>query len=208
MSRCGAAGGCVAVSVPDQPDFTVLPAGGDGPTGGARAGGRVRQHALCPDVVPAANQKRRPCMEGRSPPGERGLFGPENWPICGMFGESGPLQTANQPSLTRIARAVGTMHASVEFSVLGPVRLHKQGVEAGGDAPGGGNHRAGLVVVVADHQTTAALVGLGSQLGFVLMASGTGVPVPPAHCGGALYPRPSHLQPGVCRRSGTRSRVR
>src|SRR4051794_19501840 len=51
------------------------------------------------------------------------------------LGESGPQRTAKQRSLTRISRAVGTMHAGVEFSVLGPVRLHKQGVEAGAGQP-------------------------------------------------------------------------
>ncbi|MGQ4421725.1 BTAD domain-containing putative transcriptional regulator [Streptomyces violaceoruber] len=32
-------------------------------------------------------------------------------------------------------RAVGTMHAGVQFSVLGPVRLHRAGVEAGAGQP-------------------------------------------------------------------------
>ncbi|MGW5658565.1 BTAD domain-containing putative transcriptional regulator [Streptomyces sp. NPDC003758] len=45
------------------------------------------------------------------------------------------MRTAKQSSLTRISRAVGTMHAGVQFSVLGPVRLHRQGSEAGAGQP-------------------------------------------------------------------------
>lgn len=56
-------------------------------------------------------------------------------PICGTFEKSGPLRTAKQSSLTRIPKAVDTMYAGVRFSVLGPVRLHRQGVEAGAGQP-------------------------------------------------------------------------
>lgn len=74
-------------------------------------------------------------MKGRSPHIKGDYLVLKIGPICGTFGESGPLRAAKQPSLTRIFRAVGTMHAGVEFSVLGPVRLHKQGVEAGAGQP-------------------------------------------------------------------------
>lgn len=50
-------------------------------------------------------------------------------------GGDGPLRTARQPSLTGISRAVSTMHVGVQFSVLGPVRLHRQGGEAEAGQP-------------------------------------------------------------------------
>jgi hypothetical protein len=57
----------------------------------------------------------------------RGLFGPKKWPTCGTFGESGLLRTAERSSLTRISRAVSIMHVDVQCSMVGPVRLRKQG---------------------------------------------------------------------------------
>lgn len=86
--------------------------------GRRRSGGVGDRRGTLSSIISRGLNRHRWCLPAWTPddqPEIRGLFGPKKWPICGTLEEGGPLRTAKQRSLTRISRAVGTMHAGVEI---------------------------------------------------------------------------------------------